>query len=724
MRHGPQNPDSAGSNPVAPTTAPRRGEPLASAGMRDAYPIARRLELVEDLHGHKVADPYRWLEDAGDAETQAWCEAQDAIVRSCLDALPGRDHIRRRVRELTPGMISAPYVLGERAFFLRRLPDDEHAKLIVSMDGEERILVDPEALDPSGTTTLDSWQPSKEGHLLAYQLSEGGTEESVLRVMDVDSGEIVDGPIDRCRYSPIAWLPGGDELFYVRRLAPELVPPDETQYHRRVYRHRVGTNPDTEDALVFGEGADKTTYFGVATSRDGRWITITASLGTAPRNDLYIADLHGDGSFVTIQEGVDAQTHGTVHLDGVLYLRTDVDAPKNRVVACDPATPTKEHWRDVLPETDLVLQSFALTDDAIVAVRTNHAVSEITVHDLATGVARSGIPLPGLGSAAVLSRPEGGDDVWVSYADFVTPMKVLHHMVGTAHTETYAEAPGAVDSKGVTVTQVTYPSKDGTEIRMFVIARDDVERTGTNPTILYGYGGFNISMTPAYSSGILGWVEQGGVYAIANLRGGSEEGEEWHRAGMRDKKQNVFDDFIAGAEWLIGQGYTSPKHLGISGGSNGGLLVGATLTQRPDLFSAVVCSAPLLDMVRYERFGLGVTWNDEYGTADDPTELGWLLGYSPYHNVNEGTEYPAVLFTVFEGDSRVDPLHARKLAALLQHATASDRPILFRREKDVGHGARSITRTIDLSVDVYAFLADRLRLDLSSAVSAARRGTD
>jgi prolyl oligopeptidase len=481
-----------------------------------------------------------------------------------------------------------------------------------------------------------------------------------------------------------------------------------------VYRHRVGTDPETEDVLVFGDGGEMTAYYGATTSRDGRWLIISVALGTAPRNDLYIADLTASPlTFTTIQEGVDAQTYASVHhLDGRLYISTDRDAPKGRMCIAEPERPQYENWTDLLPETDAVLDGVGLTNDAAIAVRIRHAICEVTIHDKVTGAERGRIPLPGLGSVQVVTRPEGGDDVWLGYTDFVTPYEVLHYDVVTGTLEAWAQPPGAVEIKGVVAEQHTYRSKDGTEVRLFLLHRDDVDPNGARPTILYGYGGFNNPMTPGYASTFAYWVEQGGVYAIACLRGGSEEGEAWHRDGMRENKQNVFDDFIAAAEWLIDTGWTDPAHLGISGGSNGGLLVGAALTQRPDLFASVMCSAPLLDMVRYEQFGLGATWNDEYGTAADATEFGWLIGYSPYHRVTPGTDYPAVLFTVFESDSRVDPNHARKMCAALQAASTSDRPALLRREVNVGHGARSISRAVELQADTTAFHAWRLGLAL------------
>ncbi len=701
---------------------------------RPEYPAAPRQDIVEDLHGHAVADPYRWLEDPAAAETEAWSTAQDELFAAHRSAWPGADGLRARLTQLLgAGVVSTPAWRGDRQLFMRRTAEQEHAVLVTvdpSTDsspaggGGERTLLDPMAIDPTGLTTLDAWQPTKEGHLLAYQLSEGGTEESVLRVMDVETGEIVDGPIDRARYSPVAWMPGAKAYYYVRRLAAEAVPAGEDQYHRRVFLHRIGTDPDT-DVEIFGAGLDKTNYYGVSVSRDGRWLTISASAGTAPRNDLWLADLTTSPieqpNLVVVQQGVDAQTGIEIARDGRLYVFTDLNASRGRLCVSTPDALTSEHWVDLIPEDpEAVFDGYAILDGpelgpesslggpVMLCAWTRHAVSELTLHDLATGERRGDVPLPGLGSiSGVSERPEGGHEAWFGYTDHTTPSSVYRYDARTNTTSLWASAPGSVEVPDVTTEQVVYTSRDGTEVRMFVTYRtgETPDTAGPRPTTLYGYGGFGISLTPAYSAGILAWVEAGGVYAVANLRGGGEEGEDWHRDGMLGHKQNVFDDLHTGAEWLIANGWTTPAQLSISGGSNGGLLVGAGMTQRPDLYGAVVCSAPLLDMVRYEKFGLGETWNSEYGTASEAQELGWLLAYSPYHAVREGVEYPALLLTIFDGDTRVDTLHARKFAAALQHATAGDAPLLVRREKDVGHGARALSRAIEVSVDALAFTA-------------------
>jgi prolyl oligopeptidase len=694
--------------------------------MEFSYPQARRLDLTEDLLGHQVSDPYRWLEDEASAERADWLAAEVSLFDAQRSELAGREELTEQVRELlSVGYQGTPVWQGDRRFFTRRDPGAEHGVLYTQLgDGPVEVLLDPTAIDPSGLTTLDAWQPDKEGRLLAYQLSEGGDEESLLRVMDVATGALADGPIDRCRYSNVAWLPGGKAFYYTRRLPPSAVPAGESQYHRRVYLHQLGAPADS-DVLIFGTGRDKTDYYSVSVSRDGRWLSISASRGTAPRNDLWLADLSASDPALpelrVVQEGLDAQTGVRVGRDGRLYIFTDAGAPRGRIAVADPVdVGGPATWRDLIREDpEAVLRGYAILDGAeldrpvLLADWTRHALSEITVHDLATGAALGTVPLPGLGTAGGISeRPEGGHEAWFVYTDYTTSSVVLRFDARDFTVSTWATAPGQVQVPAVTAQQVSYSSADGTLVRMLVISGPSASSGSRTPrpTILYGYGGFDISLTPAYSPNVLAWVAAGGVYAIANLRGGSEEGEEWHRAGMLDRKQNVFDDFHAAAETLIRDGWTTPEQLAISGGSNGGLLVGAALTQRPSLYAAVICSAPLLDMVRYELFGLGETWNVEYGSASDAEQLGWLLSYSPYHHVVPGTAYPAVLFTVFTNDTRVDPVHAYKMCAALQYATSSgasgpERPVLLRAEGQVGHGARAVSRTASLSGDTLAFAA-------------------
>ena len=701
------------------------------------YPPARRMDLTEDVLGYQVSDPYRWLEDAGSGERADWLAAQAELYEARRKGWPGREALTAQVHALlNTGFVGTPTWRGERSFFTRRDPGQEHGVLYTRLgsDGPAEVLIDPMAIDPSGLTTLDAWQPDKEGRLLAYQLSEGGDEESLLRVLDVATGSLADGPIDRCRYSNVAWLPGGKAFYYTRRLPPSEVPEGESQYHRRVYLHQVGA-PADEDLLIFGNGRDKTDYYSVSVSWDGRWLMVSASRGTAPRNDLWLADLYesdpASPDLRAFVAGVDALTRVRAGRDGLLYVFTDRGAPRGRLAVTrprdpigsggpgDPADPLS--WRELIGEDpEAVLQGYAILDGpsleraVLLASWTRHALSEITVHDLGSGSLLGSVPLPGLGSAGGLAeRPEGGHEAWFGYTDNTTPPLVLRFDASSSAVTTWAPAPGRASVPAVTTQQVTYSSADGTAVRMLIMSGDPSGPAGPRPAILYGYGGFDISLTPAYSPSILAWVAAGGVYAIASLRGGGEEGEDWHRAGMLEHKQNVFDDFRCAARFLISQGWTTPGQLAISGGSNGGLLVGAALTQDPSLYAAVICAAPLLDMVRYERFGLGQTWNVEYGSASDRSQLGWLLAYSPYHHVVPGTLYPAVLFTVFTSDTRVDPVHAYKMCAALQYASGSSRPVLLRAEGQVGHGARAVSRSAELAGDTLAFAARYTGLDLT-----------
>jgi prolyl oligopeptidase len=676
-----------------------------------SYPEAHRSDIVDLVHGQPVADPYRWLEDAGTPATEAWSVAQDALYESVRATWPGREEFHARLSTLhAVGDVETPVWRGDRGFVGRREPHQDHSVLhVISADGTMRALVDLMAIDPSGTTTLDFAVPSPDGARLAYGLSEGGTEKSLVRVLDVTTGEVIEGPIDRIRHSPIAWLPDGSGYYYVRHLPFGSVGDDDAELHRRVYAHTVGTDPDRDDVLVFGEGLPRVTYFDVDISPDGRWLAIVVRRGTDARNDLWLADRESGGGFVPIQLDVDAHSYLEFRRDGLAYIFTNRDAPHWRLCVADPAAlyagAGYHGWRDAIAEdpeavlvTYVVLDGDEMPEPRYIALRTRHAIGEVTVHDPATGAVVDKVALPGVGTVTGLSeRRDGGHEAWFGYTDFTTPNRILRYDAVSGGLDVWAEPPGTAAPRVDVVTQhVFYPSYDGTEVGLFVAASGGAPATPA-PAVLYGYGGFNISRPPVYDPWIVAWIEAGGVFALASLRGGSEEGEGWHRAGMRESKQNVFDDFAAAADWLVANGWTTHDALGIFGGSNGGLLVGAALTRHPEKYAAVVFSAPLLDMLRYERFGLGANWNGEYGTVDDPTEFGWLYAYSPYHRVRDGVAYPAVMFTVFEGDSRVDPLHARKLCAALQHATSGTAPVLIRREIGVGHAGRAVSRTVDLA---------------------------
>lgn len=686
---------------------------------KPAYPDAPRLDLVDDFHGVPVPDPYRWLEDRADTRTEEWLSQQAGLMANERSTWASTEHFGERIAALLgAGSISPPYWRGDRAFYVRREPGQQFAVvLVVEGDGTERILIDPMQIDPSGLTTLDAWQLSKDGTRLAYQLSEGGTEESVLFIMDVATGENIDGPIDRCRYTPIAWLPGSEAFYYVRRIAPELLAASEQNFHRRVYLHRVG-QPTESDVLVFGAGMTMTNYYGAEVSIDGRWLQISSSEGTEPRNNLWVADLAASSiehpAFTLVQGDVDAQTGLGFGRDGRVYVSTDLDAPRGRICLANLTDLGQASWRDLLAEdSDAVLESFALLDgdelkeDVLLVLRTRHGVAELALHS-ADGTFIENVPLPGAGTVGgPLEHINGGPVCWYVYTDNAMVPHVYSYDARTRTSSLHARPPGAVDVPAVHSRQVEYTSNDGTIVRMTIIAPASCTEgpDRPRPTVLYGYGGFGVPLTPGYSATTLAWVEAGGVWAIANLRGGSEEGEEWHRDGMLGKKQNVFDDFHSAAEYLAREGWTTPAQLGVYGGSNGGLLVGAAMTQRPDLMNAVVCVAPLLDMLRYTTSELGPTWTVEYGDPEDATEFGWLHAYSPYHQVKEGTDYPATMIAVFDNDTRTDPMHGRKMAAAVQHATNGTRPVLLRTEGDVGHGARSLTKSVEESAETLAFMA-------------------
>lgn len=691
---------------------------------RPRYPDAPREDIVDELHGQRIPDPYRWLEDVDDPRTRRWTAEQDALYQAERSTWPDADRWTARLLELADvHRVLTPRVRGERIFLERRAPGQDHPVLYVREGRIERPLLDVLAIDPGGRTVLEAWEPSVEGDRLAYQISRDGTEDSQLWVLDVATGRIVDGPIDRVRRTSIGWLPGGETFYYVSRLAPQ-VHPGEERYHRRVYLHKVGS-PRDADVTVFGEGRDKTQFYSVAVTPDGRWLVITATTGTAPGTDVYLADLSASPSgrpeLRPVQEGGRARTRlhitsGTGPHDP-LWLRTDLDAPRRRLVVCTPADPTPEAWRELIPERpDAVLDDLAILNGPELArpvglvAWIRHAASEITVHDLTDGSLLDTVALPGIGTVGSISvRPEGGHEAWFTYSSFTTPAQVLRYDALTGRAEPWAvqHAPRASSTHRLAADLEDYRSADGTVVRVFVVSqagRPDRPR----PAILSGYGGFGVSISPRYSAQIVSWVEAGGVFAMACLRGGGEEGEQWHRSGQGTLKQNAFDDFHAAADHLVEAGWTTFGQLAIMGSSNGGLLVGAAITQHPEKYAAAVCSSPLLDMARYERSGLGPSWVPEYGTTDDPDQLRTLLSYSPYHHVTAGTAYPPVLFTASGGDTRVDPLHARKMCAALQHASSGDGPVLLRLEQGVGHGMTAFSLGLAMQAECLAFLADQL----------------
>lgn len=685
--------------------------------------VTRRDEVIETIHGVTIRDPYRWLEDADSPETRAWTDEQNARTERLLQAVPGRAAMEARLFDLLQvGTVAAPEVRGGKIFYLKREGEQNQPVLYVreGVDGEERLVLDPNAADEAGLVALDWWFPSPAGRLLAYGTSRDGDEWSTLRVLDVATGDVFADEIERSRYSSVAWLPDGSGFFYTRYPRPGTVPPGEESYHSHAFFHRLGDDP-AGDPKVFGEGRSPQDMISLASSIDGRWLVVIAFEGWA-RSEVYLRDLTApEPRFVPVVEGVDAIFDNPVVSRDKLYLRTNLDASNYRVVEIDATDPDPESWRTVLPAApDRVIEGFVLAEEAgqrrIVTAELESASSRLRVYDL-TGALRRELGLPELGAVQGLDAEETGSTIVAGFASFaIAPCAFAFDVTtGARRPISPLPPPAGFDPSSIEVRQVRYPSRDGTSISMFLVHRRGLQPNGDHPTYLTGYGGFNISLTPSFRAPVLYWLERGGIFAMPNLRGGGEYGEAWHRAGMLDKKQNVFDDFTGAAEWLIAKGYTNPEKLAIVGGSNGGLLVGAALTQRPALYRAVVCAVPLLDMVRYHHFSIAKLWIPEYGAADDEEAFRWLYAYSPYHRVVEGTCYPATLLTTAEQDSRVDPLHARRMTALMQWATscAADRPILLRAETRAGHGVgKPLSKRIAEAADQLAFLCWQLGVDL------------
>lgn len=688
-------------------------------------PEASRLPVTEHLHGRAIADPYRWLEDVGDPRTTRWRDGQRELFAVQRAGWPVQWWAARLTALASADRISTPLPRCGGMFTTQHRAGADHPEVVLLAGGTDRTLLDPGTLDPAGLTTLEAWRPSWDGRLLAYQLAAGGTEDCHLWVLDVATGAIVDGPVDRVRRSPVAWLPGGTHYYYVlHQPRPSSVTPGSAlqPYDRRVCLHEVGTNPDS-DIVVFGAGQPLTRFYTVAVTPDGRWLTITATTGTDPSTDVWLADLTVSPpcqpALRPVQRGAAAHTELRIAPGtgpgGPMFLRTTRGAPLGRVMTVR-ADALDAPWRELIPERPgAVLADFALlTGTALVrplALVTwiAGAVGEITVHDLRDGTQVAKVPLPGAGTIGnLIIRPEGGHEGWFSYTSHRLAPVVLRYDALAGQTSPWPAGTAAADGvPGVQVRQSSFAAADGTLVPIFVLSPDD--RPGSpRPALLTGYGGFGVSMTPAYTPHALAWVQAGGVYAIACLRGGGEHGQAWHESGRGAGKQVTFDDFAAAADYLVTAGWTSADHLGIIGSSNGGLVVGAALTQYPEKFAAAVCMSALLDMVRYENSGLGPSWRAEYGSAADPDQFAVLAAYSPYHHVRPGTPYPPVLLTASAGDSRVDPMHARKMCAALQHVSSA--PVLLREEDGVGHGQRAESRRVALYADCLAFLAGQLGL--------------
>jgi prolyl oligopeptidase len=679
-----------------------------------APPATRVENVTETLHGVEIVDPYRWLEDQKSPETRAWIEAQNAYTQARLVARPGRERVESDLGRLLRVEASGlPITRAGRAFVARRRPEDQQYILYVrrGLDGKDEVLVDPHPLSADHTTSVDFEDISADGTLVAYSVRQGGKDEIAVSLRDVESGKDLPDALPEARYYGVALTPDKKTLYYSRRDAAG----------PRVYRHAMGTDP-AKDTLVFGEGYGNEKIIGCDLSDDGRYLQMTVFHGSAPKQtEIYVQDVAAGSPLVTIVNDIEARFYASIGGDR-LYLRTNWNAPNGRVLAVDLKDPAREKWKEVVPAEEDAIGLFDVAGERLFVGYVHNASSRVAVFD-AVGKSIGAFALPTLGSvgsanAGLLRGRWSSRDVFFRFESYHQPPTIFRYDAGTGAQSAFWRANVPLDGDRFEVEQAWYPSKDGTKIPMFLVHRKGLPRDGSTPTILTGYGGFNISTTPLFSPRAAWWIDHGGLYAVANLRGGGEFGEAWHEAGMLAKKQNVFDDFHAAAEWLIANKYTRVDKLAVSGGSNGGLLVGAALTQRPELFRAVVCSVPLLDMLRYHQFLVARFWVPEYGSSEDPEQFQWLYGYSPYHHVQKGEKYPATLLITGDSDTRVDPLHARKMTAMLQARTGSgpERPVLLHYDTKFGHSAGApVDKLIADYADELTFLVWQLGLTLEPA---------
>jgi prolyl oligopeptidase len=683
------------------------------------WPTTRVGNTDDTLHGKKIADPYRWLEDEHSPEVQAWMAAQDSYARAQLARSPHRDELAARLKQLFYfDAIGAPAHRRGRYFYSRKHADKEKTVVywkqgpLEGVDGAEKVLFDPNLWSADGSTGLGGWWPSRDGNYVAYAVKEHNSDESVTRVFDVSAGVDLPDVIEGTKYSAASWTPDSRGFYYtwVPPVSDKVTIADRPGF-AEVRFHKLGSSAGS-DPIVHPATGNAQTFLSGYVSYDGHWLFAAIQHGWNS-SDIYVKDLRHGGThapWTTLVAGVDALFEVFAWRDQ-FYVTTNDGAPRNRVFKVDPKHLERAAWKEIVKQSDATLEHVNVVGEHLVLTYLRNAASELLVHDLA-GAQVHKIELPPLGSSAGISGNPDEDIGYISYTSFTEPQIIYRTSIKTGKIAEWTRVTLPVDTAQLVTEQVFFPSKDGTKISMFLLHKKGVVRDGTNPTNLYGYGGFNVSLTPGFVGSRAVWLERGGVYAIPNLRGGGEYGEDWHRAGRLLLKQNVFDDFIAAAEYLIAERWTSRDHLAITGGSNGGLLVGAALTQRPDLFKAVICAVPLLDMLRFHLFGSGKTWVPEYGSAEDAEQFAVLYGYSPYRRaVDAGArDYPAVLLDAADHDDRVDPMHARKFAAVLQAHQTRDTPILLRIERNAGHGGADLVKQqVERSADLLGFLDRVLR---------------
>jgi prolyl oligopeptidase len=685
---------------------------------KNSSPPETRVDTVEEvIHGVKIADPYRWLEDQQSPATREWIDRQNRRTERELSRFSGRDQIAHRLGELMKvDSVSLPTARGNRYFFSKQEAARDLPVICLreGRDGADQILIDPDQLSSDGSKTVSLLDVSHDGKLLAYGIRIGGEDELEVHFFDVDKRHGTPDLLERGRYFGVSLSRDSKTLFYAR--------------HGRegscVYRRGLGAGAEKE-TLIFGEGYDAGVGISPGLSEDGRYLLINVWYGSAAKKtEIHAWDLTGDKPIVPIIKDIEARFSGGA-VDNRLFVQTNWQAPNGRVLEIDLESPERARWKEIIPEQKTAaLQGFSLVANRLYVNYLDNVVSSVRVFDT-SGAHHHDISFPTLGTVSGAGGEWSGGEAFFVFNSFHVPSTIFGEDAATRAKHIWARTSVPFDSDRFEVQQVTFPSNDKTKIPMFLVHRKGLTLDGNNPTLLSGYGGFNISLTPAFSTRAALWIEQGGVYAVANLRGGGEFGETWHESGMLERKQNVFDDFLSAARWLIDNRYTRPDRLAITGRSNGGLLVGAALTQAPELFQAVICGYPLLDMIRYHQFLVAKFWVPEYGSSDDAAQFRTLLAYSPYHHVKPGTKYPAALFLTGDADTRVDPLHARKMTALVQAATASDRPVLLKYDTKLGHvGARPISQSIDDLTDEFCFLFEQLGVTFRDESDGARSGSN
>jgi prolyl oligopeptidase len=692
-----------------------------ATGPAPSYPVTRKVDQQDNYHGTVVADPYRWLEDANSAETREWVEAQNKVTQAYLAQIPNRDAIKQRLTKLwNYERYSVTYKAGGRYFYSRNDGLQNQAVLYTmkSLSDTPRVLLDPNTLAQDGTVALAGTAVSPDGKYLAYSTAASGSDWNEIRVRQIDGGKDTEDHIKWVKFSSTSWAHDGSGFYYSRYDEPtEATKLAGVNYFQKLYFHKLGT-PQSDDTLVYDRPDQKEWGFAGEVTDDGRYLVITSSQGTERKSRIFYKDLkQKDAKVVGLMEAFDA-AYDFIDNDGpVFYFRTDKNAPRSRIIAVDVRKPEPMQWKEIVPEAPQTLVSANIINNQLVVDYLSDAHSAVKVFDLKGKFVRD-VELPGIGSAGGFGGKRGDKETFYSYTSFTNPTTIYRYDMRSGKSTVYRQPKVDFDPSQFETRQVFYTSKDGTKVPMFIVSKKGIKLDGSNPTYLYGYGGFNIPLTPSFSVANLAWVEMGGVYAMANLRGGGEYGEAWHKAGTRLQKQNVFDDFIGAAEWLVANKVSSPAKLSIGGGSNGGLLVGATMTQRPDLFAAAVPAVGVLDMLRFQKFTIGWAWTSDYGSSDNADEFQALYKYSPLHNLKQGTCYPATMVVTADHDDRVVPAHSFKFAAAAQAAQGGANPILIRIDTKAGHGAGKPTaKLIDEVTDRWGFLAKALGMNVPAAAS-------